>query len=232
MPAPDYFISVDGAGESVTIGGVGSHRYRAIFKGPGGHSYGAFGMPNPMHAMGRAIAKIGDFQVPSSPKTTFNVGVARGGTSVNSIAFEASADVDLRSESPKELESLVEKFRSAIQSAINEEHARWPNSPVRLTSEIQTLGIRPAGSQNRDSRIVQAALKTATAIGFEPAIRGFGSTDSNIPISLGIPAVTITGGGRSGGSHSLGEWYEDGGKGFFGPQWALMLASELAEITD
>jgi len=102
----DYFISVDGVGSDITAGGVGSNRYTVTVRGPGGHSYGAFGMPNPVHALGRAIAKIGDLQVPATPKTTFNVGIIRGGTSVNSIAMEAEMDVDIRSESATALADL------------------------------------------------------------------------------------------------------------------------------
>src|SRR5690606_1079539 len=113
----DYFISVDGAGLGVTSRAVGSHRYRVHFAGPGGHSYGAFGMPSPIHAMGRAIALIDEIQVPSDPKTTFNVGIVRGGTSVNSIAADASMDVDLRSESPEALARLDEHFHAALDSA-------------------------------------------------------------------------------------------------------------------
>ena len=128
LTAIDRFVSVDGSGLEITNGGVGSKRYRATFKGPGGHSYGAFGMPNPLHAMGRAIAAIGDFAVPSSPKTTFNVGRVGGGTSVNSIPYEAWMEVDLRSEDAGALADLDARFRKAVEAAVAAENARWTNS--------------------------------------------------------------------------------------------------------
>src|SRR6202521_5622958 len=121
----DKFISVDGTGISVTNIGVGSYRYRVTFKGPGGHSFGAFGMPNPIQAMGRAIAKIDAFDVPSKPKTTFNVGRVGGGTSVNAIPFDAWMEVDMRSSDTGALKDLDAKFQAAIQQAVAEENARW-----------------------------------------------------------------------------------------------------------
>ena len=113
-----HFISIDGTGLGITTGAVGSKRYRVTFSGKGGHSYGAFGMANPIHAVGRLIAKISEFQTPSSPKTTFNVGMIRGGTSVNSIAAEASFDIDMRSVDPQELAKLDAKFKQAAEASI------------------------------------------------------------------------------------------------------------------
>src|SRR2546423_798275 len=129
----DYFISVDGIGNDITSRAVGSNRYRVTYKGRGGHSYGAFGNPNPAHALGRAIAAIADLQVPTSPKTTFNVGVIRGGTSVNSIPFEASMDVDLRSESAKSLAAVDAQLQRALTRALTAENARWPKAKDHLT---------------------------------------------------------------------------------------------------
>ena len=120
----DYFISVDGIGDGITSRAVGSHRYTVRYKGRGGHSYGAFGTPNPAHAMGRAIAQIADIRVPTKPKTTFNVGIVRGGTSVNSIPFEASMDVDMRSESAASLASLDAQVQRALTRALAAENAR------------------------------------------------------------------------------------------------------------
>ena len=225
----DYFISVDGAGLGVTSRAVGSHRYRVHFTGPGGHSYGAFGLPSPIHAMGRAIARIDDIQVPRDPKTTFNVGVVRGGTSVNSIAAEASMDVDLRSESAEALATLDQKFHAALDSALADEHARWSDSRARLAIAIDTIGIRPTGAQSDTARIVRVAVTAGQALGFTPRT-GASSTDSNIPISLGIPAITIDGGGTSRGAHSPEEWYDDGNDGYLGPQWALIIAATLAGV--
>ncbi|MFN2315128.1 MAG: M20/M25/M40 family metallo-hydrolase [Gemmatimonadales bacterium] len=225
----DYFISVDGSGFGVTSGAVGSHRYTVTYEGPGGHSYGAFGMPNPIHALGRAMAKFADFQVPATPRTTFNVGVISGGTSVNSIAFSASMDVDMRSESQEELDRLDAQLRSALEEARQEEIARWPNSQRPLELKIEEIGKRPAGQQPDTAHIVRTALAAAAALGQSPR-PGASSTDSNIPISLGVPAVTIRGGGRAGDAHSLNEWYDDGPDGWLGPQNALLLVVMLAGL--
>jgi len=226
-PRPDYFISVDGAGTSITSRAVGSRRFRVTYKGPGGHSYGAFGMPNPIHALGRAIAAISNIQVPTTPKTTFNVGVISGGTSVNSISASASMDVDLRSESPAALDSLTSRFRAAVDGALAAENARWPASATRLTVDVEDVGLRPAGGQPDSAPIVQTALAAARSLGFTSKT-GASSTDANIPMSLGLPAITIDGGGTSEGAHSLGEWYDDGTTGFLGPQWALLILMALA----
>jgi tripeptide aminopeptidase len=225
----DYFIAVDGAGSSITHRAVGSYRYNVHFQGPGGHSYGAFGMPNPLHAMGRAIATISDLQVPRAPKTTFNVGVVSGGTSVNSIAMEGVMDVDIRSESAEELAKVDAAVHAAIEHAVSAEKARWPGSTKGLTVRIDTIGIRPTGAQSDSAPIVRAALATAHALGLTPTL-GASSTDSNYPISLGVPAVTIDGGGLGGGEHSSSEWYEDGPAGYLGPQWALRLIAMLAGV--
>ncbi len=225
----DYFISVDGAGGDITNRAVGSNRYNVHFEGPGGHSYGAFGMPNPIHAMGRAIAAIGDIPVPKSPKTTFAVGIVSGGTSVNSIAMSAVMDVDMRSESAEELAKVDVQVRQAIANAVTAELARWPGSTKGLTARIDTIGIRPTGSQSDAAPIVRAALATAHQLGLKPAL-GASSTDANYPISLGIPAITIDGGGDGNGAHSKSEWYQDGPAGFLGPQWALRLVASLAGV--
>ncbi|HEY7406637.1 MAG TPA: M20/M25/M40 family metallo-hydrolase [Gemmatimonadaceae bacterium] len=223
----DYFISVDGTGTGLTNRAVGSHRYRVRYEGPGGHSYGAFGMPNPAHALGRAIAGIADLRVPREPKTTFSVSVLEGGTSVNSIPAAVAMDVDLRSESSAALDSLDSAFRAALERALDAEHARWPESRVRLRIRIDTIGIRPAGSQPDTARIVRAGLDAARALGFASEL-GSGSTDANLPMSLGIPAVTIDGGGSGRGAHSLDEQYDDGERGWLGPQWAALIALTLA----
>jgi acetylornithine deacetylase/succinyl-diaminopimelate desuccinylase-like protein len=224
----DAFISVDGTGFRITPRGVGSNRYKVIYKGRGGHSYGAFGMPNPAHAMGRAIARMADIQVPQQPKTTFNVGTVTGGTSVNSIPIEVSMEIDLRSESPQELATLDERIRAALQFGVDEEKKRWPESKAPLDLEIKTMGLRPAGVQSDDAHIVQKAIAASKAFQIPVFATGSGSTDSNIPISLGIPAVTISGGGRSPNAHSIDEWFEEGPDGYKGPQLAAMLVALLA----
>ena len=225
----DYFISVDGTGLGITSRAVGSHRYRVTYKGPGGHSYGAFGMPNPIHALGRAIAAISDIQVPTNPKVTFNVGVVSGGTSVNSISPEGVMDVDMRSESAAGLNRIDSVFQRAVRSALAGENARWVNGHPKITMKIDTMGIRPTGAQSDSAPIVQVAVAAGKALGFgEPT--GASSTDANLPISLGIPAITIDGGGRGRGSHSTAESYDDTDKGYLGPQWAALIITALAKV--
>jgi acetylornithine deacetylase/succinyl-diaminopimelate desuccinylase-like protein len=228
-----YFISVDGTGLGVTSRGVGSNRYKVTYKGPGGHSYGAFGIPNPVHALGRAIARIADLQVPSQPRTTFNVGVIQGGTSVNSIAFEASMEIDMRSESPQAVAAVDAQIMRILQDALAAENGRWPGdraARARLSLVIDTIGIRPANSAQTDAApIVATALAAARTLEFSSET-GASSTDSNLPMSLGIPAITIDGGGRGEGAHSLSEWYDDGTNGWLGPQWAALIVAALAGV--
>jgi tripeptide aminopeptidase len=229
----DYFISVDGTGLDVTHRGVGSNRYKVTFKGPGGHSYGAFGIPNPIHALGRAIAQISEIQAPATPKTTFNVGVIDGGTSVNSIPFEASMEIDMRSESPQNVAAVDAQVMRILADALAAENKRWPGeraARARLTMVIDTIGIRPANSvQTETSPIVAASIAAGKALGFSPGASA-SSTDANYPMSLGIPAITIDGGGRGEGAHSLGESYDDGPNGWLGPQWAALLVAYLAGL--
>jgi tripeptide aminopeptidase len=223
----DYFISVDGAGQTITRNAVGSHRYLVTYKGRGGHSYGAFGNPNPAHALGRAIAAIADLQVPTSPKTTFNVGVIRGGTSVNSIPFDASMELDMRSESAVALADLDARAQRALHAALVAENARWPRAKDRLSLVVDTIGIRPAGTQPDTARIVRVAREAGRRLGFTPPLET-SSTDANVPIGLGKPGITIDGGGTGGGAHGLDEWYDDGAEGWKGPQWALLVTLALA----
>jgi acetylornithine deacetylase/succinyl-diaminopimelate desuccinylase-like protein len=228
----DYFIAVDGLGLDITSRAVGSNRYRVTYKGPGGHSYGAFGIPNPIHALGRAIAKISEIQVPASPKTTFNVGVIEGGTSVNSIAFSGTMEIDMRSESVEQLRVIDEKVRRALQEALDEENARWEGpraAQARVVLQIDTIGIRPTGSQSDTARLVRTAIDAGRVLGFTPSTSA-SSTDANIPISLGVPGISIDGGGRGSGAHSLNEWYEDGPSGWLGPQWAALIVARLAGL--
>ncbi len=230
----DYFISIDDADLSIASRAVGSDRYRVTYKGPGGHSYGAFGIPNPIHALGRAIAGIADIQVPTKPKTTFNVGVIQGGTSVNSIAGEASMEVDMRSEDVASLAAVDAQIQRVLHDALNAENTRWTGpraDAARLTMTIDTIGIRPTGAQSDDAPIVRTALEAAKALGFSSST-GASSTDANIPISLGIPGIRIGGGGTGGGTHALGEWYDDGPDGWLGAQWAALIVASLAGVRD
>ena len=225
----DAFISVDGSGTGLAARGVGSNRYLVTYKGRGGHSYGAFGMPNPAHAMGRAIARIADIQVPASPKTTFNIGRVEGGTSVNSVPISVSMEVDMRSESARELAVLDERMRAAFQHGIDAEKQRWPNSKAPLDLEIKIMGLRPAAEPPDSLPIVQKALAAAKTVGVTIFATRSGSTDSNIPMSLGIPAITIGGGGRAQGAHSIDEAYEDTPDSYKGPQWAAQILKNLTE---
>ena len=221
----DRFVSIDGTGLGITHTAVGSLRYRVTFKGPGGHSYGAFGMVNPIHALGRAMAKISDFEVPRDPKTTFNVGRIGGGTSVNAIPFEAWAEVDMRSADPAALKALDAKFQKAIDDAVAEENARWGSR--QLTVDKQLVGDRPAGGTPPESPIVLAAVSATKALGLMTTLDE-GSTDSNIPMNMGIPAITIDGGGRGRGAHALNESF-DSTNSWQGTQRALLLALALAQ---
>jgi acetylornithine deacetylase/succinyl-diaminopimelate desuccinylase-like protein len=228
----DYFISVDGTGLDIASRAVGSYRYRVTYKGPGGHSYGAFGIPNPIHALGRAIAGISDIQVPTTPKTTFNVGIIQGGTSVNSISGDATMEVDMRSEDAASLAAVDSKVQKILRDALTAENARWTGpraAAAKLTLVVDTMGIRPTGGQADSAHIVQAAISTGKSLGFT-ATTGASSTDANIPISLNVPGIRIGGGGRGEGAHALGESYDDGPNGWLGPQWALLLVTSLAGI--
>ena len=222
-----HFISVDGIGDDITNVAVGVVRYRVTFRGPGGHSFGAFGLPSPVHAMGRAIEKISRFQVPKQPKTTFNVGKIEGGTSVNSIAHTAWMEVDMRSEGAAELNKLEAEFKRAVQASIDEENKARPNqSPI--TIELKIVSQRPAGVQPADSPIVKTALAASAALGIQSKLTA-GSTDSNIPISLKIPAITIDGGGDGKGAHSLDEYF-DTTNSHRGTQRTLLIALGIVGV--
>jgi len=217
----DGFISIDGLGiDRVVNQATGSHRYEMIFKGPGGHSFQEFGLPSAIHAMGRAIAMIADLQTPSDPRTTFTVGTVSGGTSVNAIAAEARMAVDMRSNSTDELLRLEAKLLDLISQAVKDENTRWKTD--KLTVEIKLIGDRPAGIVAADSPVVVAAQKSVVAVapGRQVSLAG-SSTDSNQPMSLGIPAVTIGGGGEGGNWHSRNEWYKPV-DAWLGPQRALL----------
>jgi tripeptide aminopeptidase len=221
----DRFVSLDNADPHVTIIGVGSHRYRITFKGPGGHSFAEFGLPNPANALGRAIAKVAEFQVPNTPITTFNVGRIGGGTSVNAIPSEAWMEVDLRSSDSAALSALDAKLRQAVDRAVIEENARW-GRPGVITVVKELVGDRPAGSISEDAPIVATALATARAVGLPSGISE-GSTDANIPMSQHIPAITIGGGGLSMNAHSPNESY-DSTDSWRGTENAVLLTIALA----
>jgi acetylornithine deacetylase/succinyl-diaminopimelate desuccinylase-like protein len=201
----DAFVAIDGTGHGITNVAVGSHRYRVTFQGPGGHSFGAFGTVNPVHALGRAIARVADFPVPASPRVTFNVGRIGGGTSVNAIASEAWLEIDLRSSDPDALGSVDARFKEAVAAAARDENARWERGRIAVRTEM--VGDRPPGRTPEASAIVQTAAAVNRALGL-PVALGEGSTDANIPMSLGIPAIAIGGGGQSSGAHSPAETFD------------------------
>jgi acetylornithine deacetylase/succinyl-diaminopimelate desuccinylase-like protein len=223
-----HFISIDGVGYDITNRAVGVVRYRVTYRGPGGHSYGAFGLPSPIHAMGRAIDRISGFQVPKQPKTTFNVGRIDGGTSVNSVAHTAWMEVDLRSESKEELARLDGELKRAVQQSLDEENETWAKfgrSQARLTVEMKMVSERPAGYQSPDTPIVQIATAADAHLGLKTNLTS-GSTDSNIPLSLGVPSITIDGGGAGGGTHSLDETFDSAGS-HTGTQRVLLIVLGL-----
>lgn len=227
-PEIDGFISVDGVRMTrITIGGTGSRRFEFRFSGPGGHSFGAFGLPSATHAMGRAIAQIAELRTPSYPKTTFTVGTVDGGTSVNSIAADAVFAIDMRSNSPEQLVQLETEAKAVALAAVAEENARWNNGEIAL--EFVLIGDRPTGLTPAGSPIVQAAALATETSGVPLRELGISSTDSNVPMALGIPAITMPGGGDGGDAHSPGEWFapEDS---HLGPQTVLLTILALAGI--
>ncbi|HEY8571889.1 M20/M25/M40 family metallo-hydrolase [Phenylobacterium sp.] len=202
------FFSMDGTEASrVTHGAVGSRRYRVTFKGPGGHSYGAFGIVNPMQAMAKAVVDFGAVQVPAKPRTTYAASVVGGGTSVNSIPDAIWLEVDMRSESRDELAKLDAKFLQIVKDAAEFENRQRSTRLGRITVEPKLIGDRPAGQTPESAEIVRATAAAVKAAGYTPQL-GASSTDSNVPISLAIPAVTIGSGGSGARAHSVDEWID------------------------
>jgi len=204
----DRFITVDGTRHGITNIGVGSYRYRVTFSGPGGHSFGNFGVASPVHALGRLIAKASDFEVSQKPKTTFNVGRIWGGTSVNSIAFEAVFEVDMRSANKDSLETLHAKFRKAADEAFEEEKKRWEGKGD-LQIKLDLVGDRPPGVTAASTPEVLASLAVSKALGLDTKLTE-GSNDANVGMWLGIPSLKIGGGGTGTGAHSPGETFDPG----------------------
>jgi tripeptide aminopeptidase len=192
---------------NIATEGIGSRRWRVAFRGPGGHSYGAFGLVSPMNAMAQAVCELARVRVPGKPKTTYSVSVVGGGTSINAIPNEVSIEVDLRSAAPEELARLEARFLAIIeQAAEGENHAR-SITEGRVTVESTLVGDRPAGSTSLDSAIVRHATAAIEAHGFTTS-HVASSTDANIPMALGIPAIKIGSGGSGGRAHSLREWID------------------------
>ena len=202
------FLSMDGTDpERVVNGGVGSRRYRITYKGPGGHSYGAFGLVNPMVAMSQTVTELYKTTVPGSPKTTYAASVTGGGTSVNSIPNEVFMEFDFRSESPAELTQVEQRFLSIVQESTNAENAARSIREGKIVAETKLIGDRPAGITAESAAITQIATAAIRANGLKPKLAS-SSTDANLPMSLGIPALTIGSGGSGGRAHSLDEWID------------------------
>jgi acetylornithine deacetylase/succinyl-diaminopimelate desuccinylase-like protein len=202
------FLTVDSPQvEGIVSGGVGSKRYRVTFQGPGGHSYAAFGLVNPMYAMAEAARSLAAVQVPESPPTTHCVSVVSGGTSINAIANRVVIEVDLRSASAAELAKLDRAFLDIVDFAVATENAARSTANGAITAAITPVGDRPAGETPAGSPIRALAAAAVSAEGYRPSFE-WSSTDANIPMSLGIPALKIGAGGRGGRAHSLDEWLD------------------------
>lgn len=222
------FISIDGwEPASITTGGTGVKRYRIVLHGSGGHSYADFGRASTIHAAARIIDRLSNIQVPKTPKTTFNVGRISGGTSVNAIAEECSFEVDLRSEDPGELDKIEARLLEAVRLGVGDENQARAASKTTVQAENQLIGNRPAGRTAEVNPLVQSAMWAERSRGFVPKV-AFQSTDANLPMSLGIPAVTLGGGGKGGNAHSLEEWFEPA-EAWKGPQGVLLTILDFDE---
>ena len=221
----DAFVALDMETVArVQTGATGAHRWRLAVDGPGGHSWLDYGrVPSAVHAIGRAIAKIANLELPEDPKTSYTVGTIKGGTTVNTIAAHCEVDVDMRSVAMEELMKVEETILAAFEEAVAEENARWTKAPessyVKLTKT--KIGDRPAGQRPADCPAVNAALEGAKALGIEVTWTGSSSTDCNMPMSLGIPAVCLCTGGHTSTEHSLKEYF-DSTDMHLGPQLALL----------
>jgi acetylornithine deacetylase/succinyl-diaminopimelate desuccinylase-like protein len=222
-------IIVDGAGdERVVHCALGSRRFRLTFRGPGGHSWAAYGVPNPVHAAGAAIARLAAVSLPHTPRTTMSVTRMGGGLSVNAIPEEAWLEVDLRATRAEPLERLTREIVAAAQRAAGDENERRATGTARLTLSVDPIGDRPCGELPAQHRLVQAAFEATRLVGRRP-VSAVASTDANVPIGRGIPAVAIGGGGRGGAAHTAAEWYENA-EGTLGVARALTLIAAAAGL--
>ena len=228
--APAACIALDGAGDDrIVHRALGARRFRVTFHGKGGHSWAAFGMPNPVHAAGATAAKLASLPLPRTPRTTLSVCRIGGGISVNALPTDAWLEIDLRSSSPDVLARCAADIEQAVRVASREENARRSPGTPALTFDISTIGDRPCGELPSDHALVAAAANATRSIGRSPEL-ATASTDANVPISLGIPAIAIGAGGRGGGVHTAGEWYDntDGTLGIARALTVLVSAAELA----
>ncbi len=226
---PVVLIALDGAGlERVVHRALGSRRYRVTFRGPGGHSWAAFGVANPANAVGRAAALLADLPVTSEPRTTCAVVRLGGGTGLNSIPQEAWLDLDLRSEDPKALAQLDVTVRAALERATDDENRRRTPGSARLRLDLQLVGDRPSGLTPRTHPLVQVALAANRALGRDAELAS-ASTDANVAIALGVPAIALGAGGRAGDAHLTTEWYENS-DGALGVIRALLVTAAMADV--
>jgi len=206
-------VVLDGSGtDHVTTKALASRRLEATVTGPGGHSWSDFGMPNPIDALIRGSVRFINTKIPASPRTTFNIGQIEGGTSVNSVPYEAKMKVDIRSENEEELGRLESALRDSIAAGVRDEmEPPRDRSKGALEWKVALLGSRPGGELSPDSRLLAALRAADEFIGNESRTER-SSTDANIPLSLGIDAISIGAGGTGGGAHSLQEWYDAAGR--------------------
>lgn len=218
------FLTIDGSGNSnIVQQSIGSKRYRVHFRGDGGHSYGAFGLANPGFALGNFLHYMSNIKVPSEPKTTYSVGIISGGTSINSIPFHVYAEIDLRSEDTNELDTLVMKIKRIADTAVNDVKDK---STGKLSFEFEEIGNRPAGSIHKEAYLCKLAIEVNNYFGIETNFTA-SSTDANIPHSLGIPAICISGNDVAGRAHSLDEWVDAGESSLITLKRNLLLLSTL-----
>jgi acetylornithine deacetylase/succinyl-diaminopimelate desuccinylase-like protein len=208
----DAFISIDGDGANTIFNReIGSRRYRLTITGPGGHSFLDFGRVNPASALGRVMALLAEMKVPVNPKTTYNVGRIGGGTSVNSVPFDAWMEFDMRSEDEQELIRLEQEFLNRVKEGVDDENRFRASSGTELKVDAQRVAIRHAIANTNNASLVAAVQYASEAVGLGKPILKAGSTDSNAAASAGIPAITIDGGGGAGNMHSLEEWFSPAG---------------------
>jgi tripeptide aminopeptidase len=227
---PSACIALDGAGDDrIVHRALGARRMRVTFTGVGGHSWAAYGVPNPVHAAGAAAAKLAALPLPRTPRTTLSVCRIGGGISVNAIPEDAWIEIDLRSSSSDVLERTLAEIEAVLRVAVREENLRRAPGTSPLGFAVETIGDRPCGELPKDHPLVRAAAEATYAIGRTPELVT-ASTDANVPISLGIPAIAIGAGGRGGGVHTPAEWYDntDGALGVARALTVLVAAAELA----
>ncbi len=224
------FVSVDGINPAdVTNGAVGSKRYRIIFNGPGGHSFGAFGLVNPMVAMAKTVTDLYQIAPPTSPKTTYAAALTGGGTSVNSIPDSVFIEFDMRSESAAELDALDKRLLDIVDKAVADENAARSTREGQIRAYKKQIGDRPAGNTSADSSIAALTAAAIRSQGYTPEFKA-SSTDANMPISLGIPAITIGSGGKGGRAHAPDEYIDvEKGESVKGLTVGLLALMALAE---